>query len=531
MKDGRRKMAGAVGRSIVFLVLLLVVLVFAMPKGTAVKGQEATPTAESTPSSSLLLVDILNRPWPLWLAGADLSHTNLHGAQLSNANLYQAKLQGAAMNLVDLSRANLVMAALQDAQLVQARLDDADLALANLAGARLAAASLVNAKLEGATLAQANLSGAQLNGASLSHAIARDANLRKANLQGADLSVADLRGADLEGADLTDAVLNNANLQDANLQDVVLDGIVYDAQTIWPEGFDPENPEAYSPGSSPVEPHPLFLQINLIPGFAPQFNQMAQPDDIAHIDHISDLRLLEEVRSGQRMAVFKSVALAEQLMPRLAGYVDMLGYNLEHGPTNPLEDQQDPVASAERMRALADQYGLPLAIGPDHNFVVSHGVEMAPYADQFVLQVQRVQEQPEVAQSYVISTNEALREANPEVKIVVQVRTEGDVEALVELLEPLRAHIDGVAILTSPQTSEMATELWASLRQMPVPVAEASAPDTSAETTGTSRVQNARILVSALLVQALIIGLILVILWVFQLIMMPRGSQTNTEVL
>jgi uncharacterized protein YjbI with pentapeptide repeats len=529
MKKERRSMVGGAGRGSLLLVLFLFFLVLALPTTRNVEGQRAIPPAESTPSSSPLLIDILNRPWPLWLAGADLSHTNLHGAQMSNANLYQAKLQGAAMNLVDLSRANLVMAALQDAQLVQAKLDNADLALANLAGARLAMASLVDAKLEGATLAQANLAGAQLNGASLSHAIARGANLRRAMLQDADLSVADLRGADLQGADLTDAVLNNANLQGANLQNVVLTGIVYDEQTVWPEGFDPAHPETSTPIESPPQPHPLRLQINLVPGYAPQFNEMAQPDDIAHVDHVSDLKLLEEVRSGQRMAVFKSVALAEQLMPRLAGYVDLLGYNLEHGPTNPLEDQRDPVAAAQRMRALADQYGLHLAIGPDHDFVVSHGVEMAPFADQFILQVQRVQEQPQVVQSYVVSTSAALREANPALEIVVQVRTEGEVDDLAALLDPLRAHMDGVAILTSPQTTGVATALWARLRQeLAAQEATTAAP---IETTTTSWVQIARMLVRGLLVQALIIVLILGMLWVLELYLRARKLQTNEDAL
>jgi hypothetical protein len=209
------------------------------------------------------------------------------------------------------------------------------------------------------------------------------------------------------------------------------------------------------------------------------------------------------------------------LMPRLAGYVDVLGYNPEHGPVNPLEDQQDPVAAAERMRILADQYGLQLAIGPDHDFVVSHGERMAPFADQFILQVQRVQEQPEVAQSYVISTSAALRQANPALEIVVQVRTEGEVESLMELLEPLNAHIDGIAILTSPQTTAIATALWSRLRQG----ADAEPAVAVAEFPRQSRVQQARLLVRGLLLEAIVVVFILALHWVFELFLAAQTRQ------
>jgi hypothetical protein len=209
------------------------------------------------------------------------------------------------------------------------------------------------------------------------------------------------------------------------------------------------------------------------------------------------------------MAVFKSAALAEQLIPRLAGYVDRMGYNLEHGPTNPLAEQQDPVAAAQRMRALADRYGLRLAIGPDQNFVVSHGVLMAPYADQFVLQVQRVQEQQQLVHAYVISTSAALREVNPALEIVVQVRTDGDLEALVELLDSLRPHIDGVAILTTPQTTEFATALWGQLRQGKRVETRSVAP----VTTPLSWARAGRLLAMGLLLQVVVLVFILALVW------------------
>ena len=66
--------------------------------------------------------------------------------------------------------------------------------------------------------------------ADLSDAILRDANLRGATLQ----------NSNLRGANLTRAYLRNAKLQGANLRDADLKGASYDADTIWPEGFDPQ---------------------------------------------------------------------------------------------------------------------------------------------------------------------------------------------------------------------------------------------------------------------------------------------------
>jgi uncharacterized protein YjbI with pentapeptide repeats len=75
-----------------------------------------------------------------------------------------------------------------------------------------------------------NLSGAALNGVDLT-----GANLRGAILRGAKLNDAVLVAVDLREADLSDA-----NLAGADLDQGRLNGAIYTANTIWPDGFDPE---------------------------------------------------------------------------------------------------------------------------------------------------------------------------------------------------------------------------------------------------------------------------------------------------
>jgi hypothetical protein len=121
---------------------------------------------------------------------------------------------------------------------------------------------------------------------------------------------------------------------------------------------------------------------------------------------------------------------------------------------------------------------LELALGPDHRFALSDGVEMAPYVDIFVLQVQRVQAYPATVIDFVQPLIPELRQANPDLEISAQVRTEGDIVAIVDLIDCIKDDLDGVSILTSPETVESAEALVAELRtrESAVPCPEATRP-------------------------------------------------------
>ncbi len=210
--------------------------------------------------------------------------------------------------------------------------------------------------------------------------------------------------------------------------------------------------------------HHLWLDISLGPPLVDRFNRLAQPEDIARVEHAEEIDLLDQITVGRKLVVFKSVAEAERMVPGIADRIDIIGYNLEHGPITPIDEQAGPVGSVRRMHDLAQQYGLILAFGPDHDFALSHGVAVAPYVDVFVLQVQRVQTRPAAVLDFVLPLTERLRQANPDLEISVQVRTEGDVDAIVDLIESMQDSLDGVSILTSPATLEIAEALVAELR-------------------------------------------------------------------
>lgn len=261
-------------------------------------------------------------------------------------------------------------------------------------------------------------------------------------------------------------------------------------------------PPAHAAHTEPMKAvRDLWIDVSLGPPLVEWFNQVARPDDVARDDHIEQqVSLLESVTAGRKLVVFTSVAEAEAHLPEMADTIDIIGYNPEHRPATPLDEQADPIGSAQRMRALADRYDLPLAVGPDHDFAVEYGVDMAPYVDIFVLQVQRVQTEPDRVRNFVLPLARRLRMANRNLQISVQVRTEGDVAALVDLIDSLKHTLDGVSILTSPDTVDIAKALIAELRTRRPPATPTAAvnptamPDSRATATPTPRrdTRNAR---------------------------------------
>jgi hypothetical protein len=227
----------------------------------------------------------------------------------------------------------------------------------------------------------------------------------------------------------------------------------------------------------------LWIDLSMGPPLVAWFNETARPDDIARAEHVALMGMLDEITAGQRLVVFKSAADAREAMPFIGDRIDVLGYNLERGPANPTNEQADPVTAVKIMQDLAKQYGVKLAIGPDRDFALQYGPALAPYVDIFVLQVQRVQTEPATVRDFVVPLAAELRKANPGIQISVQVRTEGDVEQIADLLESLLGSIEGVSILTSPETVDIAQNLVTEIRSrtepanVPGPTATSSAAD------------------------------------------------------
>lgn len=231
---------------------------------------------------------------------------------------------------------------------------------------------------------------------------------------------------------------------------------------------------ALAPTPSPLED--LWLDISLGQPLVEWFDEIARPEDIARVEHPSQVGLLEPITNGRRLVVFKSLRDAQRGLEIMGDAFDIVGYNLESGPATPPDEQANPVAAVRIMQEIAVQDGKLVAIGPDRNFALTYGPQIAPYVDIFVIQVQRIQTEPDLVRAYVRPLAAALREANPDIQISMQVRTEGDVVALVDMIESVADSLDGVSILTSAETVDIAEALVDELRSRGPAQAPSPAP-------------------------------------------------------
>ena len=84
------------------------------------------------------------------------------------------------------------------------------------------------------------------------------------------------------------------------------------------------------------EPPGFWIDLSMGAPLVDLYNERALPQNIARVEHISQLDLLEGITVGKKLVVFKSAADAIRLLPHIHEQIDIVGYNLEHGPANPI---------------------------------------------------------------------------------------------------------------------------------------------------------------------------------------------------
>lgn len=173
------------------------------------------------------------------------------------------------------------------------------------------------------------------------------------------------------------------------------------------------------------------------PEMAQYFQQHAGAQDIARVDHPNDIGLISGISVGKKMVIFKSASQIQQFMTSNASALDIIGYNLEPGQTHDTAELANPVAAAKAVQAIARQYGKAVAVGLTHDLTLQYGAAMAPYADIWVLQIQKAQNDPRMAGEFVSQMVPALQRANPNIVVFVQIRTDSSPAALAKLVNGL----------------------------------------------------------------------------------------------
>jgi len=187
------------------------------------------------------------------------------------------------------------------------------------------------------------------------------------------------------------------------------------------------------------------------PEMAQYFQQHAGAQDIARVDHPNDIGLISGISVGKKMAIFKTAAQIQQFLSSNANAIDIVGYNLEPGQANDANELANPVAAAQNVQAIARQYGKQVAIRLTHDLTLQYGVAMAPFADIWVLQIQKAQNDPQMASEFVNQMVPALMKANPAIKVFVQIRTDSQPAALASLVN----RFSGVHVSILTQKSDV----------------------------------------------------------------------------
>lgn len=142
---------------------------------------------------------------------------------------------GLDLRTVNLKRANLNYCNFSHANFIQANLERVQLQNTQCYKTNFTEANFANADLRNANLSRANFTKTACPEVNF-----RDAELIKAIFLDADLQGAVFHNAKLNGADFRNADLCGARFDKTDVSGAKLTNAVYDADTLWPEGFDPQ---------------------------------------------------------------------------------------------------------------------------------------------------------------------------------------------------------------------------------------------------------------------------------------------------
>jgi hypothetical protein len=189
------------------------------------------------------------------------------------------------------------------------------------------------------------------------------------------------------------------------------------------------------------------------------FNANARFDDMAGVIP-ENIHLLDGITGGRKLVMFPSIAEAEEVVPGIAEQIDIVGYNPEHWPLTPDDEQADLVAAAVRGRVLADAYGLEYALGPDLNFLDECGAEMGREARPDYLAIQLQTCLPVCAVCIANKYIPELQEANPGMGVSVVLKPSGDNNAeLMEIVVAVGGDVESIGMIRGGSLDDLSAFL------------------------------------------------------------------------
>ncbi|MEW5842341.1 MAG: T9SS type A sorting domain-containing protein [Bacteroidota bacterium] len=128
-----------------------------------------------------------------------------------------------------------------------------------------------------------------------------------------------------------------------------------------------------------------------------------------------------------------------------------IGYDFEHWPATPDSEKSNPVLFSKKMSDFAHSRKIDYTLAPDFRFANSDGPSMSEFADAFVIQAQKLQQNIKTFSDSIKILVGKIRNSNKAVKIWVQIgaQVKGQPRSVNEMLsaaDTIRKYADGISV-------------------------------------------------------------------------------------
>jgi hypothetical protein len=184
--------------------------------------------------------------------------------------------------------------------------------------------------------------------------------------------------------------------------------------------------------------------------FATEYDAVSLSDDMGLVSPVN-FWLLPLITIGEKGSVYTSWADAQTGFPPVASQFSYFCYNPEHWTNTPQTEQDNLVATVQQASTTVHGLGVPFILVPDQSFDQSYLAQLAPYVDIYGLQGERFENDTTKFMTYIPPEIPAVRAANPNAKVYVQVGTQfGDAQQMYDAASLVIGQVDGIMVWTEP---------------------------------------------------------------------------------
>jgi hypothetical protein len=224
----------------------------------------------------------------------------------------------------------------------------------------------------------------------------------------------------------------------------------------------PSNTPTALPGHT-ISQVPIAVQLT-DQYFTSAYLTVARPSDFGLMSS-GNFWLLPLLTTGWPGAIYTSWADAQTSLPTYATQIPWITYNPEHWSNTPSSEQANLVATVQQASSTIHGYGDSFMLVPDQSFDQAYLAQLVPYADVYGLQGERFENDLTKFQTIIAPEIPAVRAANPNAKVYVQVGTQyGTAQQMYDAISTVIGQADGICVWTDANGLATLQEFLALIR-------------------------------------------------------------------